>query len=76
MDNVINLFSRSKSTAQSQAAEQRKTTATDAAVVKQESLVEKKDFKSISERNAAIQERLRRERAEANKGVLKSYRIK
>ena len=36
----------------------------------------KKDFRSLAEQNLSNQERLRKERAQANKAVLKSYRIK
>lgn len=75
MDNVINLFSRSKSPASKSAVKTRRTEETEVKVTQQDG-VAKQDFKSIAERNAAIQEKLRRERAEANKGVLKSYRIK
>lgn len=68
MDNVINLFSRNKI----------KTQATQLEVKQIEQVQElpKSDFQTVAERNAAVQERLRRERQEANKNVLKSYRIK
>ncbi len=36
----------------------------------------KVDFSGIAEKNALIQEKLRKERTQANQNVLKSYRIK
>jgi hypothetical protein len=35
-----------------------------------------RDFDQIAQQNAALQEKLRKERASANRNVLKSYRIK
>ncbi len=34
------------------------------------------DFQNIAQKNASVQEKLRKERAQANQNVLKSYRIK
>lgn len=34
------------------------------------------DFAAVAERNRLLQEKLRKEREQANKAVLKSYRIK
>lgn len=66
MDNVINLFSRSQVTAAQTKA-------------KTESQVDQKKtpgFMDVAIKNQETQERLKKERQEANKAVLKSYRIK
>ena len=34
------------------------------------------DFQAIEQRNTELREKLRKEREQANKGVLKSYKIK
>ena len=72
MDNVINLFSRRtapKSAAQTRGSES--TQQASSAVVLSPS-----SFADVSERNRVNQQRLRKEREQANKNVLKSYRIK
>lgn len=74
MNNVINLFSRSK--AEDKASVGAQNTAakseTGSAVENQKQI----DFETIAQRNAAVRERLMKERNDANKSVLKSYRIK
>jgi hypothetical protein len=74
MDNVINLFSRrtpSKSGQQSRGGDS--TQQSSSAVVLNPS---PGSFSEIAERNRENQMRLRKEREQANKNVLKSYRIK
>lgn len=72
MDNVINLFSRrsaTKAAPTSRASDSAQATAS--AVV-----CDAGSFNDVAERNRANQMRLRKEREQANKNVLKSYRIK
>ena len=72
MDNVINLFSRRSSAkpgAQTRGGESTQQTTSTA-------LADANDFAAAAERNRANQLRLRKEREQANKNVLKSYRIK
>jgi hypothetical protein len=64
MGEVVDFFSRASKT---------KVTTT---LEKQETDSSKVDFSSIAEKNAMVQEKLRRERNQANQNVLKSYRIK
>jgi len=72
MDNVINLFSRRsalKATTQTRVSESTQQT-TSAVILGDNSFID------ATERNRANQQRLRKEREQANKNVLKSYRIK
>lgn len=68
MDNVINLFSR-RSVAKTRVSESTQQSQPAAAP-------EGSSFNEVAERNRANQLRLRKEREQANKNVLKSYRIK
>ncbi len=68
MDNVINLFSRRSvsKTRVSEATQQSQPVAAP----------EASSFNEVAERNRANQLRLQKEREQANRNVLKSYRIK
>jgi hypothetical protein len=68
MDNVINLFSR-RSPAKTRASEATQQSQSAAAP-------EAASFTEVAERNRVNQLRLRKEREQANRNVLKSYRIK
>ncbi|MEY4066578.1 MAG: hypothetical protein RIR26_2786 [Pseudomonadota bacterium] len=81
MDNVINLFSRRSATKTATAA----TAATSATAARASDSAQPtssavacdaSSFNEVAERNRANQLRLRKEREQANKNVLKSYRIK
>jgi hypothetical protein len=72
MDNVINLFSRrspAKTGQQSRGGESAQQSSSAA-------VLNPGGFSDVAERNRANQQRLRKEREQANKNVLKSYRIK
>lgn len=72
MDNVINLFSRrapAKAGQQSRGGDSAQQSSS--AVV-----LNPGSFTDVAERNRVNQQRLRKEREQANKNVLKSYRIK
>ncbi len=84
MDNVISLFSN-RARSGKEAANIQNNQQTQAVTVRQEKnqpaslapiSVEPSDFQSVAARNKANEDRLRKERAQANKNVLKSYRIK
>lgn len=72
MENVVQLFPKNKSTLKQARGEPNKVEGTTPA--SQPPLGA--DFATVMERNAFNRDRLRREREQANKGVLKSYRIK
>ncbi len=77
MSNVISLFLRSRLGADAQVSQDSLSAAS--SLLKENELKKQTletNFQAIAERNAEIQERMRRERGSANKGVLKSYRIK
>jgi len=74
MGEVVSFFSRSREKA-SQVAEL-SFDLVDRNADSKDSAESPKSFEQIAEKNAALQERLRRERAQANVNVLKSYRIK
>lgn len=67
MDKVVDLFSRVRAVQKN--TDQLKQDNENKALLKM-------DFASIAARNAEVQEKLRKERLQANKSVLKSYRIK
>ena len=72
MDNVINLLSRRSATkAATQTRTSESTQQTTSAVILGDN-----SFIDAAERNRVNQQRLRKEREQANKNVLKSYRIK
>ena len=84
MDNVISLFSNRARPGKEVPALQNNQQA-QAVTVRQEKnqpasivpvSVEPSDFQSVAARNKANEDRLRKDRAQANKNVLKSYRIK
>lgn len=90
MDNVINLFSvrtRSKDAGNTQVISPTSSQMTvrqekvlnnvkPQASIETSSLPDSSDFASVAARNKANQDRLKKEREQANKNVLKSYRIK
>lgn len=80
MGDVVNMFSKSRAKPSGAAAESK-------SVVSEESLrdgtsgtsgvcADSINFEELARKNAEIQARLRKERASANRNVLKSYRIK
>lgn len=84
MENVISLFSSRANTSKA-ALTSHNVQHTQAVTVRQEKSqpasvaplgAELSDFQSVAARNKANEDRLRKERAQANKNVLKSYRIK
>lgn len=76
MSKVINLFARR--TVQSDIVGNQNVQMNPLNQAKDEdgTLKAKSDLQSIAERNEAVRERMRKERADANKSVLRSYRIK
>lgn len=78
MSNVINLFSRSTKTGSEGQADG--SPEANSGVHQLNPVAQKKsekvDFQAIAERNEAVRARLQKERADANKSVLRSYRIK
>jgi hypothetical protein len=74
MGEVVSFFSRSREKA-SQASEL-SFDLVDSKLTSEDSAESPKSFEQIAEKNAVLQDRLRRERAQANANVLKSYRIK
>jgi hypothetical protein len=66
-DNVVSLFNKREKSSTSDATQEPQQ---EAAPAKKES------FQEVMDRNAKNKERLERERATANKSVLRSYRIK
>ncbi len=73
MDNVINLFSRRAPAAK---AGQPSRGGDSAQQANSALVINPGSFADVAERNRANQQRLRKEREQANKNVLKSYRIK
>lgn len=84
MDNVIVLFPRGRAQDISQSPSPAQSTAQSPAQSPEATVngdtpapsLEKTDFQIIAERNATLRDKLRKEREQANKSVLKSYRIK
>lgn len=75
MSKVINLFARR--TVQVDAVVNPNVQLNPLNQAKDEDAVAKaNDLRAIAERNDAVRERMRKERADANKSVLRSYRIK
>lgn len=72
MDNVINLFSRSTTAKAAQPSRGGDSSQQSSSAVS----LNPSSFSDIAERNRVNQMRLRKEREQANKNVLKSYRIK
>jgi hypothetical protein len=73
MDNVINLFSRRLTTEPAQQTRRGESNQESAAAA---TALQPSSFSDIAERNRVNQQRLKKEREQANKSVLKSYRIK
>jgi hypothetical protein len=76
MENVVSIFTRNRT--QTNTVLQPVASAPQAvsADSNAEQSGEKFDFKTAVEKNATVQSRLKKEREQANKGVLKNYRIK
>ena len=83
MQNVVNLFAR-RNQANNLSSVQAKIMPNEQAINSEEceslrgenSSASKLTFSEIAAKNAAVQEKLKKEREQANKNVLKSYRIK
>ncbi len=69
MGEVLNFFSRVRNSTELNGGASTQQAQTEQAA-------RRVDFLEIAQKNASVQDKLRKERAEANQNVLKSYRIK